>query len=147
MRFELSTKYKLSKEILDNFKKITLCISEMEEIDENVFFEINIINNELIQKINKNYRKIDKPTDVLSFSMWENQSIKTALLGEIYISYDQAKIQAREYEHSFEREICFLLIHGIFHLLGYDHIQKEDEKIMFAKQKIVMKNLAILKKG
>ena len=146
MRFEVSTKCAISKKILKNFQKITMFISKMEKIDEDVFFEINIINNQEIQKINKEHRKIDKPTDVISFSMWENQSLRTPLLGEIFISYEQAIIQSNEYEHSFEREIYFLITHGILHLLGYDYIKEEDEKIMLAKQKLVMKNLLEIKK-
>ena len=107
----------------------------------NVMFNVIIINNEEIHKINKQYRGIDRPTDVISFALEDDDTfVKTdkRILGDIYISIDKAKEQANEYGHSFLRELCFLTIHGILHLLGYDHMEKEDEKVMFELQERIL---------
>ncbi len=103
----------------------------------NCEFNIIITNNEEIRKINREYRNIDKYTDVISFALEDEMDIKYdnfRLLGDIYISIDRAYQQAMEYGHSRERELCFLITHGILHLLGYDHMEPEQEKEMFALQ-------------
>jgi probable rRNA maturation factor len=117
-----------------------------------------LVDNERIQGINKEHRQIDKPTDVLSFPMLdfsEGDIMQTSgdvdldenllLLGDIVISMEMAKKQSEEYEHSFEREVAFLTAHGIFHLLGYDHMEEEDEKIMMEKQETVMEKLGLVR--
>ena len=93
--------------------------------------EVSVIfvNSEEIHEMNKQYRDIDRPTDVLSFEEYEDD-----YLGEIFICEEKVYEQAESYNHSNEREFAFLLTHGLLHLLGYDHIEKEDEVIMFAKQ-------------
>ena len=95
----------------------------------NVIFNIIFVNNEQIHQINKEYRGIDRPTDVISFALEE---------GDIYISVDKIKEQAKEYGHSEKREMAFLTIHGILHLLGYDHMTKEDEEVMFKEQELIL---------
>ena len=102
---------------------------------------VSFIDNEEIHKINKEYRKIDRPTDVISFAFLDNEdrakeyaSGMPVILGDIYISLDKADEQAKEYGHSMKRELCFLFVHGLLHLLGYDHMSKEDEEIMFPLQ-------------
>ena len=102
---------------------------------------VSFIDNEEIHKINKEYRKIDRPTDVISFAFLDNEdrskeyaSGMPVILGDIYISLDKASEQAKEYGHSMKRELCFLFVHGLLHLLGYDHMKKEDEEIMFPLQ-------------
>ncbi len=107
---------------------------------ENVEFNIILIDNERIHEINKNYRGVDRATDVISFALEDNETIKLEerLLGDIYISVEKARGQALEYGHSFLRELCFLAVHGFYHLLGYDHIKKEDEEVMFQKQEEVL---------
>ncbi|MCR5308606.1 MAG: rRNA maturation RNase YbeY [Bacilli bacterium] len=102
---------------------------------------VSFIDNEEIHKINKEYRKIDRPTDVISFAFLDNEdrekeykSGMPVILGDIYISLDKANEQAKEYGHSLKRELCFLFVHGLLHLLGYDHMKKEDEDIMFPLQ-------------
>lgn len=107
---------------------------------------ISIINNKQIHKINKKYRQIDRPTDVISFAFMDDNpnrnkifhSGSTVCLGDIYISYEKAEEQAAEYKHSTERELCFLYVHGLLHLLGYDHMKEEDEKIMFPLQEEIL---------
>ncbi len=100
-------------------------------------FNIIFVTNEEIHKINKEYRKVDRVTDVISFALEDNKDIEYKdfrLLGDIYIAIDVAYEQAIEYNHSREREVCFLATHGLLHLLGYDHMTEEEEKEMFGKQ-------------
>ena len=113
---------------------------------DNCMFNIIFITNEEIHKINKEYRKVDRPTDVISFALEDNKDIEYKdfrLLGDIYISVDRAIEQAREYNHSLKRELCFLSTHGILHLLGYDHQTKKEEEIMFTKQKELLEKYGI----
>lgn len=116
-----------------------------EKID-NVEFNIILVDNNKIRALNKEYRKIDNYTDVISFaledidkSLFEGRRI----LGDIYISLDKVEEQSIEYNHSYERELSFLVIHGLLHLLGYDHMKKEDEKIMFKKQEEILNGYGI----
>ena len=120
-------------EKLNNYIKYVVNELELEKCE----FNIIIIDNERIREINREYRKIDKETDVISFALEDNMDISYddfRLLGDIYISIDRCYLQAMEYGHSREREICFLATHGILHLLGYDHMESEDEKEMFSLQ-------------
>ena len=113
---------------------------------KNIYFNIILVNNKTIHEINKEYRNIDKPTDVISFALEDNNDIKYdgfRVLGDIYISLDKAKEQAVLYEHSYIRELCFLITHGILHLLGYDHMEEEEEKIMFDKQERLLEEYEI----
>ena len=108
---------------------------------------IIIVDNTFIHKLNKEYRGIDRVTDVISFALEDDKSMiipdDIRLLGDIYICLDKAKEQAKEYGHSLERELCFLAVHGVYHLLGYDHETEEDAKIMFKKQEEVLMEYGI----
>ena len=102
---------------------------------------VSLVDNEFIHQINRDYRGIDRPTDVISFAFLDNEdrnaiykSKEPVCLGDIYISVDKAKEQAEEYGHSLKRELSFLFVHGLLHLLGYDHMIEEDEKVMFRLQ-------------
>ena len=103
---------------------------------------VSFVDNKYIHKINKKYRQIDRPTDVISFAFLDTEnnydtilySQVPVVLGDIYISIDKAKEQASEYGHSLNRELCFLFVHGLLHLLGYDHMEKSDEEVMFKLQ-------------
>ena len=113
---------------------------------ENSIFNVIIVSTEKIHELNKTYRNIDRPTDVISFALEDDETfVKTdyRVLGDIYICLDKAKEQAIEYGHSFKREICFLSIHGLLHLLGYDHMTKEDEEIMFGLQDKILNEYGI----
>lgn len=130
------------KEILDGF--INHCIKELKL--KNILFNVIIINNEDIHKLNNEYRNIDKPTDVITFALEDYEDIKLPdirVLGDIYISFDKVISQAKEYNHSNIRELCFLTVHGILHLLGHDHMTKEEEKIMFDLQKELLESYGI----
>lgn len=125
---------------------INYCIEKLNL--KNVMFNVIIIDNEKIHEINKKYRMIDRPTDVISFALEdskENFTSKIRMLGDIYISYEKVISQALEYNHSKVRELCFLAIHGLLHLLGYDHINKEDEIKMFDLQKELLNSYGIKK--
>lgn len=109
-------------------------------------FSVIIVDNERIHEINREYRKIDRPTDVISFALEDNEEIKFdnyRVLGDIYISIDKVKEQAKTYGHSEKRELAFLTIHGFLHLLGYDHMKPEEEKIMFARQEEILNGFGI----
>lgn len=112
----------------------------------NVIFNIIFVDNQKIKEINKEYRNIDRETDVISFALEDNKDIEFnfgRLLGDIYISIDKVKSQAKEYGHSEKREMLFLTIHGLLHLLGYDHMNKEEEKIMFEKQELILNEYGV----
>jgi probable rRNA maturation factor len=104
------------------------------------------VDNKKIREINRDYRNIDRETDVISFALEDFKDITYIdyrLLGDIYISIDKARGQAIEYNHSFLRELSFLTIHGLLHLLGYDHMSEYDEKIMFEKQELILDGYGI----
>ena len=113
---------------------------------ENVISNVIITDNETIHKLNKEYRNIDRETDVISFALEDDKTIIDSpirVLGDIYISLDKAKQQAKEYNHSLKRELCFLMTHGFLHLLGYDHMKKEDEEIMFPLQEKILEEYGV----
>ena len=114
--------------------------------DTELEFSVIIVDNKKIHEINKQYRGIDRPTDVISFALEDNEEIEFdhyRVLGDIYISIDKVREQASEYGHSEKRELAFLTVHGFLHLLGYDHMKPEDEKIMFARQEEILNGFGI----
>lgn len=109
---------------------------------------VTFTDNEGIRELNAAHRNIDRPTDVLSFPLFEKEELQYAVdgdaLGDIVISLEKAREQANEYGHSFEREVAFLTVHSMLHLLGYDHeISEEDEKEMFEKQEEILKTIGL----
>lgn len=109
-------------------------------------FNVIIVDEDKIHDLNKNYRGIDRVTDVISFALEDDRTFNLEnyrMLGDIYICLEKARSQALEYGHSFKRELSFLAIHGLLHLLGYDHMNSEDEKIMFDKQEEVLSRYGI----
>ncbi len=133
-------------EELEVVKKVLEHAVEKEKLIDTTF-NVIIVDNTFIHELNRSYRGIDRETDVITFALEDDDSLVVAtderILGDIYISIDKARSQAEEYGHSFLREICFLAVHGFYHLLGYDHMNEEDEKIMFAKQEEVLKDCEI----
>ena len=108
-------------------------------VKDDYYIDVSIVDNDRIHEINKTYRGIDRPTDVISFAFYDDEEEKINKdapnsLGSIIISYQKAEEQAKDYGHSLNREMSFLFVHGLLHLLGYDHMKKEDEEIMFALQ-------------
>ena len=138
--------------LVSNIEKvITKCFEEEKLLSKNLYINIILTNLENIKKINKEYRNIDKPTDVLSFPMFEKEELKNIsgeiqdVLGDIVISIEKVKEQAIEYGHSFERELSYMLVHGFYHLMGYDHIIEEDKIQMRKKEENILEKLNILR--
>jgi len=137
------TKEKLD---LEEEKKIIEYALKYKKLN-NVEFNIIFVDKKTIRQINKQYRNIDRETDVISFAL-EDGDINVSfdfgrLLGDIYICVDKMKEQAKEYGHSEKREMAFLTIHGLLHLLGYDHMTKEEEEIMFKEQELILDGYGI----
>ena len=137
-------------------KKVVEQVLKEEKIVQGVDVYITLTNNEEIHKINQEYRKIDRPTDVLSFPMYEREEINNLkqerekdtiekILGDIVISIEKVKEQAEEYGHSFERELAYLVTHGCLHLLGYDHMLEEEQKEMRKREEEILGRLNILR--
>ena len=131
---------------LDTVKEVLYSAIEKEKL-ENITFNLIIVDNDYIHELNKTYRNIDRETDVITFALEDEDTIiipeEERILGDIYISIDKAKQQAKEYGpeeygHSLLRELSFLAVHGFYHLLGYDHQTKDEEEIMFKKQEEVL---------
>ncbi len=136
-----------SKELIE--KVLEKCF-EIEKLESKKLTVNVVLTSPLnIQRINKEYRNIDKPTDVLSFPMLEKEEIESLdgsyedILGDIVISIEQVKKQAVEYEHSFERELAYMVVHGFYHLMGYDHMTDEDKSKMRLKEENVLSKLNI----
>lgn len=134
-------------------KVLSECFREERMMDSNLWVTITLTTPKQIQKINKQYRNIDKATDVLSFPMFEKVEIDKKIakrdfenedvLGDIVISVEKVEEQAVEYGHSLERELSYMLVHGFYHLMGYDHIEEEDKKIMRPKEDKILETLKI----
>ena len=124
-----------------------------EENLKNLYISITLTNPENIHKINKEYRNIDRATDVLSFPMFEKNEIEIVcntdlngmkeVLGDVIISIEQVQNQAKEYGHSFERELAYMAVHGFYHLMGYDHMEENDKKEMREKEENILSKLEI----
>ncbi|MEI1422139.1 rRNA maturation RNase YbeY [Bacillus cabrialesii] len=133
----------VSEEMLKEVENLLQFAAEREGVQDQAEVSVTIVTNEDIQQINKEYRGKDAPTDVISFALEEEGEGEIEIvgaeippvLGDIIISADRTREQAEEYNHSFKRELGFLAVHGFLHLLGYDHMTKEEEEEMFTKQK------------
>lgn len=117
-----------------------------------LYISITLTVPEVIKEANKKYRNIDKATDVLSFPMFEREELETLIknnydvedvLGDLIISIPRVKEQAIEYGHSFERELAYMVVHGFYHLMGYDHMEEDDKKEMRQKEDEVLNKLGI----
>lgn len=134
-------------------KVIKKCFEEEKLENSQLYISITLTNPENIHQINKQYRNVDKETDVLSFPMFEKEEIDRKVelqdfehedvLGDIVISIERVKEQAKEYGHSFERELAYMIVHGFYHLMGYDHIKEEDKIIMRPKEENILNKLGI----
>ena len=127
----------------DTMKKIASLALKKEGLDDDYEVGLTYVSKEEIQDLNREYRGIDKVTDVLSFPLIEDFSSDETLLGDVVISYDVAVEQAKEYGHSLEIEIMYLFTHSILHLLGYDHIEEDDRVIMEQRQRDILDELNI----
>ncbi|WP_027415831.1 rRNA maturation RNase YbeY [Aneurinibacillus terranovensis] len=142
-------------ELLDTLRKVLEAAGELEEVHGEVV--VTFVNDERIHELNRDYRGIDRPTDVLSFAMNEQGEDEMDIfideeeeeipnmLGDIIISVPRAREQAEEYGHSFEREMGFLVAHGFLHLIGYDHSTEEEEKEMFDLQEEILTRVHLVR--
>ncbi|SFJ35033.1 MULTISPECIES: rRNA maturation RNase YbeY [unclassified Bacillus (in: firmicutes)] len=136
----------VKEEYVDMIQQLVEKAAEIESVEDGAELSVTFVSNERIQEINREYRDKDQPTDVISFAMedigeGEMEIVGVEMprmLGDIIISIPRAKEQAEEYGHSFDRELGFLAVHGFLHLLGYDHMTEEEEKVMFGKQKEIL---------
>lgn len=131
-------------EYLEKYKDLFKKTLKTLNLKENYITSVTFVSKTVIKKINKEYRNIDSFTDVISFAFLDDKKeiIKSSNLpidlGEIYICYTVAKENAKKYNNSINRELCFLFVHGLLHLLGYDHHTEDEEKIMFRLQDIIL---------
>lgn len=125
-------------------KSIRICLLQ-ELNDDNYEISLSFVSEVEIRKLNRDYRDKDSVTDVLSFPLDDDFAIQTNLLGDIIICCKRAIEQAKEYNHSIKREIVYLVVHSMFHLLGYDHIDESDRIIMRNKEKSALKEIGIYK--
>ena len=136
-------------------KVLSQCFKEEKLEDSKLCVTVTLTTPKTIQEINKQYRDIDRATDVLSFPMFEkdelDKKIQTSdfenedILGDIVVSVEKVKEQAIEYGHSFERELSYMIVHGFYHLMGYDHIEEKDKKVMREKEENILKKLDIMR--
>lgn len=135
-------------EIEENVRAAAEKVGELYGV-ENGEVSVTLTNNEYIHQLNKQYRGIDRPTDVLSFALNESEEPEIEdgpdvnVLGDLIISVERAQEQAADYGHSVRREVAFLTVHGMLHLLGYDHMEEADRLEMEAEQRFVMEKLGI----
>lgn len=140
------TDFEISGEIMEAVEKACLETLKYEEFDEDCEISLSFVTNEEIHKINRQFRNVDAPTDVLSFPQLTFEEGEEAdvnengeiVLGDIIISVERAREQAEEYGHGLKREIAFLTVHSMLHLLGYDHMEKDEEEDMFRRQKEIL---------
>nr|WP_317357765.1 rRNA maturation RNase YbeY [uncultured Tyzzerella sp.] len=146
--FDNNTNYTIDEETFNLMKNCMKESLKLENFTEDIEISLSIVNNDEIRKINNLHRNIDKETDVLSFPLLDdfnniNNMVCPIPIGDIIISIDKAISQANDYGHSLKRELCFLTVHSMLHLLGYDHMTEEEEKVMFEKQEIILNKLNI----
>ena len=141
----------LDEEHLETVRGVLETTADAEKIASGTEVSVTFVNDNRIRELNRTYRNIDRPTDVLSFALQEEGEGEVPIVGEefpktlgdIVISVPKAKEQAEGYNHSFMRELGFLAVHGFLHLCGYDHMTKEDERKMFSRQKEILKRYGL----
>jgi probable rRNA maturation factor len=139
-------KIKVSEELLNKINDIIVECLHYEGYDDNYEVSLSFVDNEEIHQLNRDFRGVDRATDVLSFPLLTDDfdiEIEEESLGDIVISLERALEQSIEYNHSFDREVCFLVCHSMFHLLGYDHDTEENTKEMRKKEEDVLNKLNI----
>lgn len=138
----------VSEEILATMEKAAAKALEMEGLpEERCEISVTFVDMEEIHELNKEYRDVDSPTDVLSFPQFDDfedlPEVGDIILGDVVICKDKAEEQAKEFGHTFEREIIYLFTHSILHLLGYDHMEDADKEVMRGREEEIMEYLGI----
>ncbi len=138
----LQEKIQLSEEIAATVEKVVLAVLEGELVDPGAEISLVFVDNGYIRQLNREYRGIDSPTDVLSFALEEGEPMPDAgeerILGDVVLSLERAEEQAKEFGHGFMREVAYLTAHGVLHLLGYDHGTEEQRNIMRQKEEAAL---------
>lgn len=133
----------ITKDMIEIVKKSISEVLKEENLEDNVQVSVSFVGDEEIQQLNRDFRCVDSSTDVLSFPMDDEFKIEETILGDVIINTKRVIEQAKEFGHSNTRELSYLTVHSILHLLGYDHMEEEDKKVMRAKEKDIMKSLEI----
>ncbi|SFL66416.1 rRNA maturation RNase YbeY [Salibacterium qingdaonense] len=138
----------VSDELRSLLTDVLIQAASVEGVPDQAELSVTVTDNETIQEINSQYRGMDKPTDVISFALNEGeetplQTDMPELLGDIIISMEKAEEQAEAYGHSLKREIAFLAVHGLLHLLGYTHEEPEQERMMFGRQESILRDYGL----
>lgn len=133
----------ITEEIKNLIGKSISAVLKVENLDENIEVSVSFVGDDEIRDLNREYRGVDKSTDVLSFPMDDEFIIDNRILGDVIINTRRVMEQAEELGHSNERELSYLTVHSILHLLGYDHMEDEDKKEMREREKLAMKELSI----
>lgn len=141
----------VSDEILRKMEEAAAYGAELENLDdERCEISVTFVDMEEIHELNKLHRGVDKPTDVLSFPQFEDVCEEAPeegeiCLGDVVICREKAAEQAEEFGHSFEREILYLFVHSVLHLLGYDHMEEGEKKVMRAREEKIMEHIDVLR--
>lgn len=135
----------ITDDIKDIINKAIISVLQIEDVDLNAEVSVSFVDDKEIKDLNKNYRNVDSSTDVLSFPIDDDFQINVNILGDVIINIMRVVKQARELGHTNERELAYLTVHSVLHLLGYDHMKDEDKKLMRAKEKLAMSKLQIFK--
>lgn len=150
-----------NKQFIDLINRVVTACFEIENLKETqMYLNVILTNSEEIKAINKKYRAINKETDVLSFPIFQKDEINTMIsnckkkklaveevIGDIIISVPKVEEQANEYGHSVERELAYMIVHGFYHIMGYDHIKEEEKIIMRQKEEMLLNKLGIKREG
>lgn len=148
MELDFQTTFSEQSSFEEEYKRLLEKTLHHLNVGDDVIVSVSLVDNEFIHQMNRDYRHIDRPTDVISFAFLDGEADPLELLkdntnpvclGDIYISVEKALQQAEEYGHPLKRELQFLFVHGLLHLLGFDHMTEEDEKEMFALQDEILK--------
>ena len=148
MELDFQTTFSELSSFEEEYKRLLEKTLHHLNVGDDVIVSVSFVDNEFIHQMNRAYRHIDRPTDVISFAFLDGEADPLDLLknnaspvclGDIYISIEKARQQAEEYGHPLKRELQFLFVHGLLHLLGFDHMTEEDEKAMFALQDEILK--------
>ncbi|MBQ6901110.1 MAG: rRNA maturation RNase YbeY [Firmicutes bacterium] len=141
----------VTQEILDKMTQAAVYAVELEQLEsERCEISVTFVDMEEIHELNKEYRDVDRPTDVLSFPQFydleeEIPEVGEICLGDVVICRDKAAEQAKEFGHSFEREIIYLFVHSVLHLLGYDHMEDDEKACMRAREEQIMEHLGVFR--
>lgn len=137
----------LSEETVLNFERLLEVFYQFEDVPKHAIIDLTLVDNAIIQEINRDYREKDMATDVLSFPQYERDDDLTGeeylLYGDVVISLERAKEQAEEYNHSLNRELCYLFVHSLLHLRGYDHMTESEKEEMRAHEERILLAIGI----